>query len=100
MHIHALPASAAGDALAGAQAAETAMAVRRARELQEAASKLKAASFEISLDPGADAETVAMVGAWSGTGSGGAQSGAASQASGEVPGVERTPPQGPVSYWA
>jgi hypothetical protein len=46
MHIHTTQASATGNALAGAQAAETAMSLRRARELRDAATKLKAASFD------------------------------------------------------
>jgi hypothetical protein len=48
MHIHMPPASSGANALAGAQAAETATALRRARELREAASKLKADSLEIN----------------------------------------------------
>jgi hypothetical protein len=44
MHIHTTAATPAGDALAGFQAARTASALRRARELSDAAARLKARS--------------------------------------------------------
>jgi|HubBroStandDraft_1064217.scaffolds.fasta_scaffold1867748_1 hypothetical protein len=119
MHIHAAQASALGNALAGAQDAETAMSLRRARELRDAAVRLKAASFEpiasLPADPDTAAQTVSMIAAWSGGGSAasqpGSQSGASVQeraaadvqlpnASTQTRQVQRTPPSGPVSYWA
>ena len=45
MHIHTIHANAGGDALANAQAAESAMAQRRARDLRSAARKLDAGAF-------------------------------------------------------
>ena len=64
MHIHSAQASAVGNALAGAQDAETSMSLRRARELRDAAARLKAASFEIgaSIPQGSesDPETAAQ----------------------------------------
>jgi hypothetical protein len=120
MHIHAAQASALGNALAGAQDAETAMSLRRARELRDAATRLKAASFEMNsnipanpetdlhTDPQTAAQTVSMIAAWSGSGqSSSAQSvpptqdqpGASSQTQ-STQQVQRTPPTSPVSYWA
>src|SRR5580698_1416339 len=79
MHIHAAQASALGNALAGAQDAETAMSLRRARELRDAAVRLKAASFEpiasLPADPDTAAQTVFMIAAWSGGGSAASQPG-------------------------
>jgi hypothetical protein len=100
MHIHAMPASASGDALAGAQAAETSVAIRRARELQEAAAKLRVSSVEIGLGPPADAETLAMIGSWTNGGGGNSQSGGLGVSGSQSQGIERTPPESPVSYWA
>jgi hypothetical protein len=118
MHIHAAQASALGNALAGAQDAETAMSLRRARELRDAAVRLKAASFEtissLPTDPDTAAQTVSMIAAWSGGGSASSQSGPSLQerstadvqppnASAQVQQtqqVQRTPPASPVSYWA
>jgi len=48
MHIHTTQANAQGNALAGAVAQESAISLRRARELREAAAKLKAISTEIT----------------------------------------------------
>jgi len=48
MHIHTTQANAQGSALAGAIAEETAISLRRARELRETAAKLKAISAEIT----------------------------------------------------
>jgi hypothetical protein len=73
MHIHMSPANSGSSALSGAQAAETLMALRRARELRETAARLKAtpdASPDIATDP----ETVSMITAWSGGGSSSSQS--------------------------
>ena len=114
MHIHSAQASALGNALSGAQSAETAVSMRRARELRDAATRLKAASLEINTqipehDPNQDQETVAqqiaMINAWSG--------GQPSQqpfqqsppvqprgAQSQIQEVQRTPPSNPVSYWA
>ena len=119
MHIHAAQASALGNALAGAQDAETAMSLRRARELRDAAVRLKAASFEtissLPSDPDTAAQTVSMIAAWSGGSASsqpGSQSGASVQeraaadvqnASAQIQQaqqVQRTPPSSPVSYWA
>ena len=44
MHIHTTAATPAGDSLAGFQAAQTASALRRARELGDAAARIKARS--------------------------------------------------------
>jgi hypothetical protein len=67
MQIHAAQASALGNALAGAQDAETAMSRRRARELRDAAVRLKVASFKsisnLPADPDTAAQTVSMVAA-------------------------------------
>lgn len=124
MHIHAAQASALGNALAGAQDAETAMSLRRARELRDAATRLKAASFEMNsnipanpetdlhTDPQTAAQTVSMIAAWSGSGQAGSAQSGSSQSSqpGQQSGassptqstqqVQRTPPTSPVSYWA
>ena len=116
MHIHTAQASALGNALAGAQDAETSMSLRRARELRDAATRLKATSFEVisslPADPDTVAQTVSMVAAWSGGGSGsgpGSASGlsqpspspqeVSSQPQPTQP-VQRTPPSSPVNYWA
>lgn len=99
MHIHAYPASASGQALAGAQAAEASVALRRSKELREAASELWATSF--SLDPGVNPKVVEMIGSWANhSGGDGPPDGAAqSEASGGLE-TERTLPLSPVSYWA
>jgi hypothetical protein len=119
MHIHAAQASALGNALAGAQDAETTLSMRRARELRDAALRLKAASLEvytnIPQNPETDSEAVAMISAWSGSQSG--QDHASRQLnpsvaerssadlrqqnpSPQIQEVQRTPPNSPVSYWA
>lgn len=81
MHFHPTPASASGDALAGYHAAETAIALRRARELRDSASKIKIESLDFSsvvaADPDAIYQTVSMVSAWSGGGAGSSQAGTA-----------------------
>lgn len=111
MHIHTMAASASGNALAGAQATETAMALRRARELREAGQKLKAESILVSGDLPQDPDTVAMVTAWSG---GNAASGQRPQPETstnsqpqntlpqiqQIQEVQRSPAAAPVSYWA
>lgn len=95
MHIHATQANAAGNALAGAQAAETATSLRRARELRDAASKLKAASFDFGSgipqdtlsdtlsdsqdNLQADTQAVSLVSAWAGGSSASSQSALAIQ---------------------
>jgi hypothetical protein len=116
MHIHTAQASALGNALAGAQDAETSMSLRRARELRDAATRLKAASFEVisSLPPDPDtaAQTVSMIAAWA-SGNPGPGSGAGSAVSQPSPSpqevssqpqptqaIQRTPPSSPVNYWA
>jgi hypothetical protein len=86
MHIHSAQASGTGSALAGAQAAETAQSLRRARELRDAATKLRAASFdfgsgipkdtlndprvapptESQADPQSSAQNSSLVSAWAG----------------------------------
>jgi hypothetical protein len=123
MHIHATQANAAGNALAGAQAAETAMSLRRARELRDAAAKLKGASFDFGSgipqdtlsDVQSDAQAVSLVSAWAGGSSASGQSALAIQdsisqrsaADSELPNlpvqvqeVQRTSSSAPVSYWA
>jgi len=125
MHIHPAQASALGNALAGAQDAETAMSLRRARELRDAATRLKAASFEMNsnipanpetdlhtdplyADPQTAAQTVSMIAAWSGSPQSNSSSQSGAPASGQdIPSqtqstqqVQRTPPTSPVSYWA
>ena len=118
MHIHATQASALGNALAGAQDAETSMSLRRARELRDAAIRLKAASFEVisslPADPETAAQTVSMVTAWAGGNATSAQSSPSIQERSaadaqpqnaaspiqQTQQVQRTPPSGPVSYWA
>lgn len=122
MHIHTTQASALGNALTAAQDAETAMSLRRARELREAATRLKAASFEagsdisseLQTDPETTAQTVSMVAAWSGGDSAAGQSASSRQdrsradtsawngssQSQPTRQVQRTSPSGPVSYWA
>jgi hypothetical protein len=47
MHIHTMAPTASSNALAGAQGAENAQSLRRARELRDAAAKLKAAALDI-----------------------------------------------------
>src|SRR5271166_162624 len=59
MHIHASQASALGNSLAGAQAAETALSMRRARELRDAASRLRAIAMDVSPVFTAHPQTVA-----------------------------------------
>jgi hypothetical protein len=74
MHIHTTQGSALGNALAGAQAAETATSIRRARELRDAASKLQAIATDLIPDlalnpqsnPETDPQTVSMITAWAG----------------------------------
>jgi hypothetical protein len=118
MHIHATQASALGNALAGAQDAETSMSLRRARELRDAAIRLKAASFEVisslPADPETAAQTVSMVTAWAGGNATSAQSSPSIQERSaadaqpqnaaspiqQTQQVQRTPPSSPVSYWA
>jgi len=68
MHIHFSAANAAGNSLAGAQeAAETALATRRARELRDAGQKLRAVSLESSVSFGdqlqGDAQSTAQAAA-------------------------------------
>jgi hypothetical protein len=62
MHIHTHPLNAAGNGLAGAHSAESA-ALRRAKELREAAARLKASSLEVSSDIAGDSQSIAMVSA-------------------------------------
>jgi hypothetical protein len=50
MHIHATAATPAGDSLAGFEAAQTANALRRARDLSDAAARLKARSLSGGID--------------------------------------------------
>ena len=108
MHIHTAQASALGNALAGAQDAETSMSLRRARELRDAATRLKAASFEVisslPADPDTAAQTVSMVAAWAGGSSSPSQPNASPQEPSAQPqptqSVQRTPPSSPVNYWA
>jgi hypothetical protein len=68
LHIHTTQATAAGNAMAGAQAAETAIALRRARELREKADKIKALSSggdsELSPNFAADPQVISMLGGW------------------------------------
>jgi hypothetical protein len=123
MHIHSTQTSALGNALAGAQDAETALSLKRARELRDAATRLRAASFEMSSDIPENPETVSMVAAWSGNPTRhptqlqtessalfGADAGIAGSAapSSQMRENQRTPPtspasspvSSPVSYWA
>jgi hypothetical protein len=127
MHIHTTQASALGNALAAAQDAETAMSLRRARELREAAARLKAVWFEagsgisseLQMDPETAAQTASMITAWSGGDSAAARSGSFTQEQSVTDGsfqnglawtgssqvepaqkVQRIPAFGPVSYWA
>ncbi|HEX4322984.1 MAG TPA: hypothetical protein VHZ52_18865 [Acidobacteriaceae bacterium] len=109
MHIHAAQASALGNALAGAQDSETAVSMRRARELRDAATRLKAASLEIHTqipehDPNQDqetaAQTISMVTAWSGGQPSRQPSPQSSAVLSPIQEVQRTPPSNPVSYWA
>lgn len=111
-------ASALGNALAGAQDAETAISRRRARLLRDAAVRLKAACFKtisnLPADPDTAAQTASMVAAWSGGGSSSSQTGPSLQersaadtpplnASAQVQQTQqaqRSPPSSPVSYWA
>lgn len=58
MHIHGHQPSVSGNPLAGAHAAEKATALKRARELREAAVKLKATS------QGSEPDAVRMIGRW------------------------------------
>lgn len=121
MHIRTTQASALGNALAAAQDAETAMSLRRARELRETAARLKAMSFETGFDISSElqidsetaAQTVSMITAWSGGDSSAARSGLStldqpdlgtSIAGGSArfqsnQQVQRSAPSGPVSYW-
>ena len=46
MHIHTTTPTASSNALAGAQSAENAQALRRSREFRQAAAKLKAAALD------------------------------------------------------
>lgn len=122
MHVHTTQAGALGNALAAVQDAETAMSLRRARELREAAARLKAMSFEAGSDisselqmaPETAAQTASMITAWSGGDSSAARSGSSpleqpdldpSIAGGSArlrsnQQIQRTTPSGPVSYWA
>ena len=122
MHIHSAQANALGNTLAAAQNAETAMSLRRARELRDAAVRLKAASLdmssnlhsELSTDPETAAQTVSMVTAWTGGESASGQSSSSRQerfATDAQPQnapaqirptqqVQHAPPSNPVSYWA
>jgi hypothetical protein len=117
MHIHAAQANALGNALAGAQDSETALSMRRARELRDAALRLKAASLEIhnnipqnpESDADTAAQTVSMISAWSSSQSGSQSGGdpahrqlipSVQERSAQTQEVQRTPPPSPVSYWA
>lgn len=122
MHIHTTQASALGNTLSTAQDAETAMSLRRARELREAATRLKAASFgagsdissEMQVDQETTEQTVSMITAWFGGDSPATRSGSSKQdrsladgsgSNGSSPSqpaqqAQRTPHSGPVSYWA
>jgi hypothetical protein len=116
MHIHTTQANAAGHALAGAQAAETSLAMRRARELREKADKIKALATggdsELASSFAADPQTIAMIGSWSASQAHSAQPNpaqpnpvqtAASDSSSDSPHkqeVKPTPASGPVSFWA
>jgi hypothetical protein len=68
LHIHTTQASAAGNALAAAQSAETAIAMRRARELREKADKIKALSSgsdeDFAPNFASDPQVVSMLGGW------------------------------------
>jgi hypothetical protein len=50
MHIHTTAATPAGDSLAGFQASQTAASLRRARELSDAASRIKARASADSIE--------------------------------------------------
>ena len=123
MHIHTTQASATGNALASAQAAETAISLRRARELRDAATKLKAASFDFGSgipadtlsDPQTQSQSASLVGAWTSGSAASSQFGLAIQDSVEqrssadsqltrtppqIQEVQLTPASGPISYWA
>jgi len=106
MHIHTHPLNAAGNGLAGAHSAESAAAPRRAKELREAAARLKASSLEVSSDIAWDSQSIAMVSAWSGQ-QGGQQSGQSHslpepQSNTAQSQTERltAKPSRQVSYWA
>jgi hypothetical protein len=106
MHVHMNPASGGANALSSAQSAETAAALRRARELREAASRLKSDSLDISPDGTTNPETVAMIAAWAG------ESSAPRQSMQNPPGSDSEPSKiftraekiqlssSPVSFWA
>lgn len=111
MHIHMNPAVNGANALSSAQSVETATALRRARELREAASRLKAGSLGISPDGTTDPETVAMITAWAGGGSARNKStqnqpGSGSEPSKALTSSEKVQPSSspvsssPVSFWA
>lgn len=108
MHIHMNPANMGVNGLAGAQSAETAAALRRARELRDAASKLKAGSLEVVADIDTDPETVAMITAWARGGSASNQSnqdhpGGSSEPSKTPAKIHEIRPAAhasPVSFWA
>lgn len=65
MHVHGHQPSVSSTALAGAHAAESAAALKRARELREAASRLKASLEGGGLEAELGPDAVAMIGCWS-----------------------------------
>jgi len=118
MHFHATQVSASGDGLAGFQAAQTAMALRRARELRDAATRMKAGSREfqdvepgLALDSESAAQSVSMIAAWAGGGGSGqsARDGQSRHSSSDsetaedsarIRAASRTDIARPVSFWA
>lgn len=98
MHVHGHQPSMSSTSLAGAHAAESAAAMKRARELREAASRLKAASQGVGLETGVSPDAVSMIGSWS-QGENGTAGNQRKTVSGErdegAPGTAAT-----VSYWA
>jgi hypothetical protein len=66
VHFHANPINLRDSAMSSAQAAENTLSVKRAKELRDAAAKLKASALDYGTDTVTDQESAAMLSAWAG----------------------------------
>ncbi|MFC5865099.1 hypothetical protein ACFPT7_22525 [Acidicapsa dinghuensis] len=101
MHVHGHQPNVNSTMQTGAHAAEAAAALKRARELREAAARLKAISQGEGLDVNEDA--VSMIGNWgrgAGSGAGSDESAGNRQEANPASAEERAQSAGTVSYWA
>ena len=98
MHFHANPINLRDSAMSSAQAAENTLSVKRAKELRDAAAKLKASALDYAPDTVTDQESAAMLSAWAGN-HGQKQSPPPSSTSEEDKSLITKPIQN-ISFWA